>query len=468
MFDCIAYLDGIRPDLVNIMDQIWEFAEVKNKEFKSSALLKGVLRENGFVVTENVAGLETAFIGTYGSGRPGIAFLGEFDALPGLSQEAGALERRPVVPGGAGHACAHHALGTGALGGALAAKEYLRNNNLPGTVRYYGCPAEEGGLGKQVMARCGVFSDVDAALTWHSTDDNNMWSMNFLAAMGAEFHFKGVPAAAPGQANIGRSALEAVELMNVGANYLRGHLLPDTFINYAIVDAGGAAPNAIPAHASVSYILRSDRRKKITQVYNRLVEVAKGAALMTGTTVEYSSEFGTTELIPNRALEQIVFENLKKIGPVPYNEEDLYYARELRKTLPEGAEGQTFEALHMLYGKDADELIRQIRGKPINDIVYPFKAIDRAKFGSTDVCDVSWFTPVAQVTTACYAKDTPGHCWQVTAQGKTNLCRNGMLNAAKILALSAIELFTQPLKLRDVREEFGARIKGKNYEDNFQ
>lgn len=467
MFNCIDYLDNKREYLFDIMDKIWDFAEVKNKEYKSSSLLKSVLRDNGFRVTENVADLETSFIGEWGNGKPVIAFLGEFDALPGLSQVAGALKREPIIPGGAGHACAHHALGTGALGAALASKAYLENNSLPGTVRYYGCPAEEGGLGKQVMARHNVFSDVDAALTWHSTDDNNMWSMNFLAAVGAEFHFKGVPAAAPGQSNIGRSALEAVELMNIGANYLRGHLLPNTFINYAISDAGGSAPNAIPASASVNYILRADQRKKIKSVYNRLIEVAKGAAMMTGTTVEYSSEFGTTELIPNRSLEKLVYENLVKIGPVPYTKEDLEYAHELRKTLPDGAENQTFEALKMLYEENAEELIDQIAGKDINDVVYPFKAIDKSKYGSTDVCDVSWFTPVAQVTTACYAKDTPGHCWQVTAQGKTSLCRNGMLNAAKILALSGIELLSNPSILAKVREEFLFRTKGKKYEDNF-
>jgi aminobenzoyl-glutamate utilization protein B len=468
MHRAIEYIEKKRDTYIAIADQIWSYAEVKNEEYRSSALLKKTLKEEGFTVTENIAGLDTAFIAEYGQRKPVIAYLGEYDALPGLSQEACCTYRKPITEDGAGHGCAHHALGTGAMAAAMATKDYMLAHNLTGTVRYYGCPAEEGGKGKQCMANAGAFNDVDAAITWHSTDDNNIWSMNFLATKGGVFHFKGITAAAPGQSVIGRSALEAVELMNIGANYLRGHLEPNCFINYAILNAGGIAPNVIPAEASVTYLLRAKTKKTVSETFKRLVEVAKGAAMMSGTSLEYESSFGTSELIPNRTLEKILYEKFLQVGPVPFTQEDLEFAREIRKTLPPGAEQMTFSALKMLYGPVADTLIPQIQGKDINDIIYPFTPIEVAKFGSTDVCDVSWFTPVAQVTAVCFAKDTPGHCWQVTTQGKTNLCHNGMLTAAKVMALSGIELFENPEALLHVREEFEMKIEGKEYTANFE
>ncbi|MBC8589049.1 amidohydrolase [Paratissierella segnis] len=462
----IEFIDSRREELISIASKIWDFAETKNEEYRSSAILENALKENSFVVESTVAGLETAFIGSWGKGKPVIAFLGEYDALPGLSQEPCKTYRQPIVEGGAGHGCAHHALGTASLGAALAVKNYLEKSGKGGTVRYYGCPAEEGGKGKQVMAVSGAFDDVDAAITWHPTDDNNIWSMNFLASKSVVFNFEGTPAAAPGQSVIGRSSLEAIELMNVGANYLRGHIESHSYINYAVVDAGGIAPNAIPAHGSVIYLLRARTKESVNHIFTRLVEVAEGAAKMTGTTMTYVTEFGTSELIPNRALEKILYKHFLDVGPTPFTKDDLDYAKELRNTLPPNAEGMTFSALRMLYGDVAETLIPQIKDKDINDIIYPYVPIEVSKLGSTDVCDVSWFTPVAQVTTACYAKDTPGHCWQVTTQGKTQLCYNGMLTAAKVMALSGIELLTDPCSLQSVREEYEKRIKGKVYPES--
>lgn len=459
----IKYIDDNRDEFVRVADTIWGYAEIQNQEYRSAALLEEQLIAHGFAVTENLAGLNTAFMGEYGQGDPIIAFLGEYDALPGLSQKGGSLQREPLLEGGAGHGCAHHALGTGALAAAFAVKAYMEENDVSGRVRYYGCPAEEGGRGKQVMARAGIFNDVSAAITWHPTDDNNIWSMNFLATKGGVFHFEGIPAAAPGQSVIGRSALEAVELMNVGANYLRGHIEPDCFINYAIMDAGGSAPNIIPAQASVKYLLRAKTKKVVIETFSRLMDVAEGAAKMTGTKMRCETGFGTSELIPNRALERIMHQKFVDVGPTPYTQEDLDFAKEIQKTLPPGAEEMTFSALRMLYGSVAEEIIPQIKGKIINDIIYPYTAIEKSKFGSTDVCDTSWFTPVAQVTTACYAKDTPGHCWQVTSQGMTNLCRNGMLTAAKVMALSGLELLENPAALAEVRDEFQKKTAGKDY-----
>jgi aminobenzoyl-glutamate utilization protein B len=463
MNEIISYIEAKKDELIKISDQIWDYAELKNQEFKSAALLSTALAHEGFAISENVAGLKTAFVAEAGKGSPIIGFLGEYDALPDLSQEAGETTRKPVIQGGAGHGCGHHILGTAAMGAAVVVKKYLEDHKIPGTIRFYGCPAEEGGSGKVIMGRAGSFDDVEAAITWHPTDDNNIWSMNFLATLFATFHFEGIAAHSASQGHLGRSALEAVELMNVGANYLRAHVTRDVCINYAVLDAGGIAPNTIQAEATVAYLLRANTQAETQRVFERLVDIAQGAALMSGTKMSYHIDSGTSELIPNRALERIMYDKFVQVGPVPIDEDDIAFAKEIRKSFPKNAEESTISILKMLYGSVADEIVPRIRGKLINDCIYPYVPIEMAKYGSTDVCDVSWYTPVAQVTTACYAKDTPGHSWQETAQGKTNLCHKGMLTAAKVMALTGIELVVNPASLKAVRDEYCQKRQGRDY-----
>jgi aminobenzoyl-glutamate utilization protein B len=461
--ETIAFIEAHQNELIRISDQIWDFAELKNEEYKSAELLKRALADAGFGISANTAGLKTAFVAEAGRGEPIIGFLGEYDALPDLSQMAGATTKKPVVQGGAGHGCGHHILGTAAMGAALAVKKHLEEHKVSGTVRFYGCPAEEGGSGKVLMARAGVFDDVDAAITWHPTDDNNIWSMNFLATLFVKFHFEGIAAHSASQGHLGRSALEAVELMNVGANYLRGHVTRDVCVNYAVLDAGGIAPNTIQAQATVAYLLRANTQAETRRVFERLVDIARGAALMSGTTMTYAIDSGTSELIPNRALERIMYDKFVQVGPVPVDQDDIDFAREMRKAFPQNAEESTLSILKMLYGSAADEIVPRVRGKLINDCIYPYVPIEMAKYGSTDVCDVSWYTPVAQVTTACYVKDTPGHSWQETAQGKTPLCHKGMLTAAKVMALAGIELMDDPASRKAVRDEYCLKRQGKEY-----
>lgn len=463
MNETIAFIEAHQNELIRISDQIWDFAELKNEEYKSAELLKRALADAGFGISANTAGLKTAFVAEAGRGEPIIGFLGEYDALPDLSQMAGATTKKPVVQGGAGHGCGHHILGTAAMGAALAVKKHLEEHKVSGTVRFYGCPAEEGGSGKVLMARAGVFDDVDAAITWHPTDDNNIWSMNFLATLFVKFHFEGIAAHSASQGHLGRSALEAVELMNVGANYLRGHVTRDVCVNYAVLDAGGIAPNTIQAQATVAYLLRANTQAETRRVFERLVDIARGAALMSGTTMTYAIDSGTSELIPNRALERIMYDKFVQVGPVPVDQDDIDFAREMRKAFPQNAEESTLSILKMLYGSAADEIVPRVRGKLINDCIYPYVPIEMAKYGSTDVCDVSWYTPVAQVTTACYVKDTPGHSWQETAQGKTPLCHKGMLTAAKVMALAGIELMDDPASRKAVRDEYCLKRQGKEY-----
>ncbi len=462
--DVISYLDKNRQTYVDLSSEIWDYAEMCFNERRSAAALSQALETEGFTVQRGVAGMDTAFIAEAGSGKPIIGFLGEYDALSGLSQQADVAIRKPVIEGAPGHGCGHHILGTAAMAAAIALKHYMADNNIAGTVRFYGCPAEEGGGGKIYMAREGLFNDADCAITWHATDDNNIWSMNFLAIQGMKIHFTGIAAHSASQGHLGRNALSAVELTNIAANYLRGHVQRDVCINYAVTDTGGTAPNVIQASGEVVYCVRASTHQRARETAERIKEIAQGAAMMTGTAVEIEFTGGLSELIPNRALERIAYSKLLLVGPVPYGEEDMEFCREIHKTFPDNAEESTFSTLRYLYGPLAEKLIPQIKGKYINDIIYPYTEIPHAKYGSTDVCDVSWFTPTVQVTTACYAKDTPGHSWQEVAQGKRALCFNGMMVAAKVMALTGIELATKPEQIRKIRREFNKAMAGKTYE----
>jgi aminobenzoyl-glutamate utilization protein B len=287
--------------------------------------------------------------------------------------------------------------------------------------------------------------------------------MNFLASLNARFYFAGVSAHSASQGHIGRSALEGVEMMSVGANYLRGHVERDVCVNYAVLDAGGTAANNFPAQAVVAYKIRANTMEKAMGVMKRLEQIAQGAALMSGTDVRAEYISGSSELIPNRALERLMHEKFLEVGPPACTREDMDAAREIRKAFPANAEESTVNTLRMLYGEAAEGIIPLIAGKAINDVIYPYVPIARAKYGSTDVCDVSFFTPVAQMTTACYAKDTPGHSWFQVSQGKNHLCHNGMLTAAKVMALSGIALYEQPDKLREARAEWEDKRKQKRY-----
>ena len=462
--EVIQSIENKRDQYIQVASQIWDYAETCFQEHRSSRALESLLEQEGFRVQRDVAGMETAFIAEAGSGKPVIGFLGEYDALPGLSQKADAVTHTPIVEGGPGHGCCHHILGTGALAAAVALKEYMEHHNLPGTIRYYGCPAEEGGAGKIYLARDGLFDDADCAITWHPCDDNNIWSMNFMAIQNLRIRLYGVAAHSATRGHLGRNALEATELTGVGSNYLRGHVERDVCINYAITNAGGPAPNVIQDYAEMVYNIRAYTHKKAVAAAQWVEDIARGAAMMSRTRVEVLYEGGLSELIPNRTLERIAYEKFLEVGPTPYSQEDLEFCTQIHATFPSGAEESTCNNLAYLYGKTAQQLIPQIRGKMINDIIYPYTEIPHAKYGSTDVCDVSWFTPTMQVTTACYAKDTPGHSWQQVAQGKRPLCYNGMMTAAKVMALTGAELVVCPEKVQAMREEFHNAMEGRVYE----
>lgn len=457
-------IEDKRNVLIDISDDIWEKSETRFEEFKSSKILRDALENEGFTINKGIAGMKTAFIASYGSGKPVISFLGEFDALYGLSQEAGIAYKKPIVDGGKGHGCGHNGLGTGTLAAAIAVKEYLKKNNVQGTVKYFGCPGEESGSGKAYIAREGYFKAVDAALTWHPANENKIWAMSCLVTIQVYFKFIGTSSHAAASPHLGRSALDAVELLNIGANYLREHIIQEARLHYAITDGGGLSPNVVQPKAAVVYQIRAPKVKQAKQIYDRVVKIAKGAALMTETELKVVFDRGSSNLLHNDVLDELLYEKFKEAGPVKVDQEDIQYAREIRKNISDEEKNLSREVLCKVFKEKGKEIADIIDEKEIIDIIYPYEPTEEILFGSTDVGDVSWNVPTAQITTTCYAKDTPGHSWQLTAQGKCELFHKGVLQAGKVLAAAAIDLFEKPELLMKVKKEFERKLDGESYD----
>ena len=440
-------------------DEIWENPELSLKEYRAAELYCGKLRELGFTVTENLCNIPTAFCGSFGSGRPVIGILGEFDALSGLSQKAGAAEPVPVTPGGNGHGCGHNLLGVGSLAAACAVKAWLEKSGGPGTVIFFGCPGEEGGAGKAFMARDGLWKKLDAALCWHPSDVNQVKTGTNNSSIQVLYKFTGKAAHAAGDPYNGRSALDAVELMNVGVQFLREHVTDDCRIHYAITDAGGVSPNVVQAKASVLYMVRANKVADSVKLQARVDDIARGAALMTGTEFERVFIDGTAELLPNFTIEQALYRNLEESGVPDYSPEDLELAEALKASYPgSGISG--------VYGMRDPAIAKTVRAlsrdgeKPVNDFIPPLYSTTQFSPGSTDVGDVSWLTPTSQIETVCWPAGVPGHSWQIVACGKSGLAHKGMFLAAKVLAGTAVDLLSDGALLARARAEFEERSAG--------
>ena len=452
----IQTIDDHAALFCDVSRKIWEYAELSLKEFQSAALYEKVLAENGFAVTSNMGGIKTAFCGSWGHGHPVIGILGEFDALSGLSQQAGCTHHAPLIPGGSGHGCGHNLLGAGALGAALGVKAYLEETGGPGTVIFYGCPGEEGGAAKAFMAREGLWYGLDAALTWHPDDCNEAAAGSSNACIQVQYLFHGVAAHAAGSPEKGRSALDAVTLMNMGVEFLREHMDTKARIHYAITNAGGCSPNVVPARASVLYLVRSDKVEKALALQKRVDTIARAAAMMTETTLERKFIDGLAEVVPNTPLEALLHKNLSEQGAPVYTEEELAFAAALEKTFhTEGyvpGAGSCQEAYAAA--------VRGIQKGPMNDFVMPLFTGDAFSPGSTDVGDVSWQCPTAQLHVAAWPNGCPGHSWQNVSCGKSPLGYKALLKAAQVLCGAAIDLLEQPELLSAAREEFAARTAG--------
>ncbi len=441
------HVERHRDDLTGLVDRVWETPETLYTEHRSCAEHTAMLRAKGFRVTENLAGIPTAVLGEAGAGGPVIAILGEYDALPGLSQVAGIAEPRPVEPGGNGHGCGHNLLGAASLLAACALKDWLEETGTPGRVRYYGCPAEEGGAAKTFMVRDGAFADVDAAITWHPDGMTRVDDPLSLANTRMDFTFHGRASHAAASPHLGRSALDAVELMSVGVNYLREHMVQDARIHYAYLDPGGAAPNVVQARAKVRYSIRALQLAEMLALVERVKNVARGAALMTGTQVEMAVFSAVSNNLVNEAMDRAMHRALEELGPVPFDAADRAYARAIQATLSADDIAAPYRGVAM-----------EPRQTPLCDWIVPLRPGGEIMIGSTDVADVTWAVPTTEVLVATHAIGTPAHSWQITAQGKSPAAHKGMTHAARAMARCGQMLLEDAGLLAQAKAEHAARL----------
>ena len=436
-----------------LADRVFDTPELLYREVESARAHEDALRAEGFAVTAGLAGIPTAVMGEAGDGGPVVAILGEYDALPGLSQEPGVAEHRPLVEGGAGHGCGHNLLGAAAMLAAAAVRDALAAKGLPGRVRYLGCPAEEGGAAKAFMVRAGLFEDVDAAITWHPAAFNEVARPQALANTRIDFTFHGRAAHAAGAPHLGRSALDAVELMSVGCNYLREHMPSDARIHYAYLDAGGIAPNVVQARAKVRYAVRTGTRSEMPGLLARVRAVAEGAALMTGAEVSSRVLSAVSDLLGNGPLERAMQAEMDRLGPVPFDEADRAFARAIRATLGPEHTASAYAKVGLPVDPEA----------AMHEGVVPLEAVGKPMIGSTDVGDVSWVVPTVQAHVATCAIGTPAHSWQLTAQGKTPAAHKGLVHAAKVMAATALRAIEDGGLLAEAKADLARRTAADPY-----
>ena len=462
MIQTIKELVAAKADTtIDLARKIWDYAELSYEETRSAAALIAALRQEGFTIQEGIADIPTAFTATFasGSGKPVVGFLAEYDALAGLSQKAACPVQEAVQAGGAGHGCGHNLLGAGCYAAAVALKDYLLRENKNGTVIFFGCPAEEGAGAKQFIARAGYFDNVDFAYTWHPETINEVGSKGSVAIMGANFIFDGIAAHAGGEPHLGRSALDAVELMNVGCNYLREHMIDAARIHYAYSDPGGSAPNVVQSHAVIKYEVRAPKVSQVQELFTRVVDVAKGAALMTGTKMRYEITMAFSDYAPNRTLGAVVDQCLRDLGAPEWTEADYELAAKFLHTYPRTTLVGIREKLMDYFSPE--ELDAALE-KPLDNIIHPFNPRETGyNTGSTDVGDVGYATPTVMfhVATACLGN--VGHSWQNTAFACSDIGMKGMLRAAEVMTLAAIRTMEQPELIARARKELLQKNGGK-------
>lgn len=437
---------------------IWAYAEPGYRETKSAAALIKALEDDGFAIQKDLAGIPTAFLAKWGSGSPVVGILGEYDALPGLSQEAGVAEPCPVEGHTTGHGCGHCALGAGAAGAAMAARAWLEESGLTGTLLFFGCPAEEQGFGKGFMAKAGCFDGVDMMFTWHPADLNASMGTRMVANYKVRFDFTGISAHAGAAPEKGRSALDACELMNVGVNYLREHVISDARIHYAYLDNGGEAPNVVQDHASLLYFMRAPKLAQSNEILTRIKKIAQGAALMTETEVNIRVLGGLSDVIPNPTAFQILSDAYLEMGGPEFDEADYAIARDFLATLPEETRKAVVEKAAAAHKITPEEFAL----RPINTVVVPYHPLmrERVLTASSDVGDVSYLVPTAQITAAAAIPGTGHHTWQYTAQVGTSIGGKACLAAARAIGLACARVFENPAVTETAKAELLAETKG--------
>ena len=449
-------IEKVSDVITNLSDAVWDNPETAFLETKSAALQCEALEKLGFTVEKNLAGIPTAFSGRWGSGKPVIGLLGEFDALSGLSQKSCVAVKEPECEGANGHGCGHNLIGSGSIAAAYGIKEYLEKTGKSGTVIYFGCPGEEGGSGKAFMARDGVFDELDLALTWHPMDYNVAWYESTLANFQVNYKFTGRSAHAAGNPHLGRSALDAVELMNVGVQFLREHVLPEVRMHYAITNTGGFSPNVVQPKAEVLYLIRAPKLPDVQETYERVNDIARGAALMTGTQVEIEFIKACSNIVPNNVLTDALQVNMEKVALPVYTEEEIEFGTAIRNSLDK--KGSPVEGFALKTSAENAEWIRQQNIEPYANFVLPRIYGEGALPGSSDVGDVSWVCPTAQITAAAWPASVPPHSWQAVAVGKSSAAHKNMLYAGKVLAGTAIDMIENPELIEKAKAEHVSRV----------
>lgn len=454
--DLFKLIDKNERKLKEIAYEIWSNPEVAFQEYKASSLQKEYLKEQGFVIKE-IPNNPTAFIAEFGEGKPILGILGEYDALPGLSQKVSAV-KEPLEGHTAGHGCGHNLIGTAGVGAAIALKEAMEKENIKGTIRYYGCPAEETLAGKGLMAKERVFDDLDCCVTWHPASMNVIWGCSFLAMNSMKFKFIGKAAHAAAAPQAGRSALDAVELMNVGANYLREHVIQEARIHYVITN-GGMAPNIVPDEAEVWYFVRAPKRADVKEISDRLYKIAKGAELMTETKMEYQLLAGCYDVVPNRVLSKLMHSNMLEAGGPKFTDEDYAFAKELSALITKEEKRKVMETYF------APEFILD---KVLSNEVIEVDDHDKIMAGSTDVGDVSYITPLAQFTAATWPVGTAAHTWIASASSGSGIGLNAMIFAAKVLAGTVYDLLNDHSIIEAAKKEHKETLGDTKYISPFE
>jgi len=451
--------------ITKVSDAIWESPELAFSEYKSAKNLINLLKEEGFDVVAPAYNIPTAFTASFGKGSPIVGILGEFDALAALDQIADLPEMKANNRGSSGHGCGHNLLGTGSAAAVIAIKKYLEDTKKSGTVIYYGCPGEEGGSGKAFMAREGAFSNLDFAITWHPSEINAISKDSSLANIQVLYKFHGISAHAAGCPELGRSALDALELMNVGTNFLREHMSSDARVHYAILNTGGISPNVVQNYAEVLYLIRAPKVSDVQELFARVNKIAEGMSIATETRFEYEIIKMCANIIPNNVIEKELYNGFMDVKGPEYTEEELAYAKKFTETAEMG-HGKTFQYyMDSLFQKENIEFLNVRKNSVMNDFVVPYEEIHvvKAQGGSSDVGDVSFQCPTSQITTATWAPDSGGHSWQIVAQGKSSLAHKALLYAGKVMAYTAINMLENPAIIEAAKKEFNMRISNDQY-----
>jgi len=450
----IGWIEENKEYIIEVSEAIWEYAELGLIEYESAKLLADELEKHGFKVERGVAGMPTAFVGTWGKGKPVIGVMGEYDALQGISNKK-VPHQESLVEGAPGHGCGHNIHGASGLAGAIALRYAMEEHGVEGTVKFYGTPAEESGSGKVWMVRDGVFDGVDAVLSHHPGSMNTAGLASSLANNSVKFHFHGKTSHAAGSPEQGRSALDAVELMNIGVNYLREHIIQDARIHY-VIEEGGGQPNVVPGYARSWYLVRAPEREQVNEIYERVLNIAEGAALMTDTRMELKFLKAIYNKIPSKALSDIVLANMREIGTPEYTGEEMKWVKELASSVSPGAKR---EMLRKSKRPDWEDLLDVVMDRSVPD---PWNE-GEVSHGSTDVSDVSWMAPTMEFSTATWPLGIPGHSWMNVAGSAYGTGHKSLIFASKVIAASAIDLLTKPRLLKEAWEEHEKRTIGREY-----